>query len=318
MKRAASKLNMEISCISYKDGYEAVLEQLQSLKNPSEVVKLDPPQFSETEFGRMKEQLLKYHNFLEKAEQLPLRYLNAPRSLWEVMDKRFCKQRLMDAGIPVTEMVFGRISSVEELLGQMEKQKVRAVFIKPAFFSGASGVSALQRNPKTGQLALRTTCFRKGDVLVNTRKLFLIKDPAGVSAVLEKLFLFEPVIEKWVPKDKYDGMDYDLRVVWQFGKIAYIVVRTSKGPITNLHLNNQPEELSVLGLSKETMEEISQLCRRSAALFPGLNVAGMDILLQKGTRKPRVIEINGQGDLIYQDIYQENRIYAGQLSWGLQ
>lgn len=315
MKHAARKRNVNLSCISYKDGYEAVLEQIKCFAGTAQVVKLDPPQFFETEFDKMQCQLLKYRDFLEKAGQLPLHYLNSPHALLEVMDKRLCKQRLMDAGLPVTEMVFGRISSVEELLGRMETQKIRNVFIKPAIFSGASGVSALCRNPKTGQLVLRTTCFWKGDGLVNTKKLFRIEEPARVYTILEHLFQFEPVIEKWIPKDKYHGMDYDLRVVWQFDRMEHIVVRTSKGPITNLHLNNQPENLSVLGLSGETMEEIRNLCQRSAALFPGLKVSGMDVLLQNGTRKPRLIEINGQGDLIYQDIYQENRIYTGQLSY---
>lgn len=42
-------------------------------------------------------------------------------------------------------------------------------------------------------------------------------------------------------------------------------------------------------------------------------MTGIDLLLEKGTMRPRVIEINGQGDLIYQDIYRENRIYQEQV-----
>ena len=38
----------------------------------------------------------------------------------------------------------------------------------------------------------------------------------------------------------------------------------------------------------------------------------MDILLEKGSLRPRVIEMNGQGDLIYQDIYDKNKIYRHQ------
>ena len=37
------------------------------------------------------------------------------------------------------------------------------------------------------------------------------------------------------------------------------------------------------------------------------------MLLEQGTMKPYIIEINGQGDLIYQDIYGENRIYKRQI-----
>ena len=48
-------------------------------------------------------------------------------------------------------------------------------------------------------------------------------------------------------------------------------------------------------------------------LFPKVNVAGLDVMLDKKTGKPRIIEINGQGDLLYQDIYGENRIYREQI-----
>lgn len=42
-------------------------------------------------------------------------------------------------------------------------------------------------------------------------------------------------------------------------------------------------------------------------------MAGLDIMLDKKTGKPRIIEINGQGDLLYADIYGENRIYGAQI-----
>ena len=60
------------------------------------------------------------------------------------------------------------------------------------------------------------------------------------------------------------------------------------------------------------MEEIQDLCQRSMKLFPGLRSAGIDILLERGSLKPRIIEMNAQGDLIYQDIYGKNVIYRRQ------
>ncbi len=46
--------------------------------------------------------------------------------------------------------------------------------------------------------------------------------------------------------------------------------------------------------------------------YPGLASAGIDILLEKGSLKPRIIEMNGQGDLIYQDIFAGNVVYRHQ------
>ena len=39
----------------------------------------------------------------------------------------------------------------------------------------------------------------------------------------------------------------------------------------------------------------------------------MDVLLEKGSRKPYIIEMNAQGDLLHRDIYGENRIYRRQV-----
>ncbi len=54
--------------------------------------------------------------------------------------------------------------------------------------------------------------------------------------------------------DKYDKYSYDLRVVYQFGKIDYIVARGSSGPITNLHLNNKPIDIKKLNFTKEEIQ----------------------------------------------------------------
>lgn len=102
-------------------------------------------------------------------------------------------------------------------------------------------------------------------------------------------------------------------MVYQFGHVEYIVVRQSNGPFTNLHLNNQAVDIKELRLSDVDFSAIEQLCGKAVSLFDGLNVAGIDIMLDKGSRKPRIIEINGQGDLIYQDIYSENKIYKKQV-----
>ena len=42
-------------------------------------------------------------------------------------------------------------------------------------------------------------------------------------------------------------------------------------------------------------------------------MAGIDIAFTKNMKTAYIIEINGQGDLIYQDIYNENIIYTNQV-----
>jgi len=48
------------------------------------------------------------------------------------------------------------------------------------------------------------------------------------------------IVERWYAKEEYQGYSYDLRAVVQEGDIDFLLARLSKGPITNLHLNNRP------------------------------------------------------------------------------
>ena len=98
----------------------------------------------------------------------------------------------------------------------------------------------------------------------------------------------------------------------QEGEPAFLLARLSKGPITNLHLNNHPMEVSGLGLPGRVQKEAAELCRRAMDCFPGLSGAGIDLLPERGRLSLRVIEMNAQGDLMYQDIFHENRIYRHQ------
>ena len=121
------------------------------------------------------------------------------------------------------------------------------------------------------------------------------------------------IVERWHPKAEFQGKSFDLRVVYQFGHVVHMVVRQSSGPITNLHLNNQAMDIKELGLSLQQRIQIEELCQQSEKAFEGFNMAGIDIMLEKGSIRPLIIEMNGQGDLIYQDIFGENRIYGEQI-----
>ena len=45
----------------------------------------------------------------------------------------------------------------------------------------------------------------------------------------------------------------------------------------------------------------------------GLHSAGVDLLLEKRSHTPFIVEVNGQGDHIYQDMFARNSIYTNQL-----
>ena len=96
------------------------------------------------------------------------------------------------------------------------------------------------------------------------------------------------------------------------GSVEFLLGRLSRGPVTNLHLNNHPLSADELQIPPAVRAQIEELCARAAGCYPGLRCAGIDILLERGSLQPRIIEMNAQGDLIYQDIFHENRIYRRQ------
>ncbi len=276
-------------------------------------VKIDPPVWNTADLSQMQGYLEQYRRILRTMSASDVRFLNSPESILLLLDKRRGKECLQGAGIPTTKMYRFRAESAEKLIRWMAKERVSSVFIKPRFFSGAAGIMALRRHPAAGQLLAYTSCYLKNGKLINAKRLFAMRETDQILGVLEKIIELDCIIEKWHPKLSFQGKSFDLRVVYQFGHIADIAVRQSRGPITNLHLNNQACPVETIGLSERTMDAIEDVCQRAVRAVPGLQMAGIDILLEKGSGRPLVIEMNGQGDLLYQDIFGENRIYTEQI-----
>ncbi len=306
-RKAAEELNIPVTCVDW----DAV--EVTDLKDS--VVKLDPPAFQTSNLYEMNGQIETYRQMIARLSDAGCFFLNEPDGIVKVLDKRLCKQILQDNHVPVTWMFPEEIHTVEELLAAMEKHRIYSVFIKPILCSGAAGVTAFRMSPRRGQVTAYTSCVLQGNELVNTKRLRKIEKKEEVHRLLAAVLSLHCVVERWQPKASFQGKSYDLRVVYQFNKIAFIVARQSSGPITNLHLNNAPLSWESLGLSEDIVGEIQNVCQQVMACLPELRMAGIDILLEKNTLHPYVIEVNGQGDLMYQDIFNENRIYREQIAW---
>lgn len=328
--RAAASCGLTYTFSDWDGGKESPPGQRLLPLRGDLLVKIDPPVTGETALGSLDRLAEEYEEKLaglkkEAEERAALGYrtswLNTPGAILTALDKKRCSGALSRAGIPSTgdglkesRAVLENLRTGEELLCWMEESGERQVFVKPARGSGAAGVCALRFRARTGEAVLYTCAAagQGGTVLVNTKKLYTVRNLAEIRRILNLLFTCGCLVERWYPKPVWKGYSYDLRAVWQFGRLDYLLARLSKGPITNLQLNNRPMDAGSLGLSPGTVEEIEELCRRAAAAVPGLASFGADILPGRGEEGAKVIEINGQGDLIYQDIYGENRIYKSQ------
>lgn len=280
------------------------------------IVKLDPPRFQTADIREAGRLIGSYGRLLDKLERAEgIELLNSPQAIKDTLDKQKCKELLSGTGVAATPVLAADIDDMEALKQLMRNCRKDRVFIKPRYGSGASGVLAYRINPRTGNEVLYTSVYADGDTLTNTKKLRRFDDSGIISRIGNGILGAGAVVEEWIPKARHGTKSYDLRVVYQFGRIEYMVARQSAGPITNLHLNNDALAVADLGLGRETIAAIEQLCCRAVSYFEGLRVAGIDILLTRGTLVPYIIEINAQGDLIYQDIGHGNRIYRGQIRY---
>lgn len=314
--KAADEQKVPLQILDWKDWGGALPEGELFLK-------IDPPLWESGALRDLERLTGAYRADLalleEMAKERPITFFNTPEAIAALLDKRQCKERLLAEGLPVTmqlehkEGPEDQIRDLEQLLEAMRRSGFRQVFVKPVQGSGAAGVSALRIQPKTGRMSLYTCAeYLPGVGPVNTKKLRNYTEPGEIRRLLDGILKLPCVIERWYPKAAVDGFTYDLRAVVQEGRVDYVLARLSKGPITNLQLNNRPLSAKALGLSDRAWKEIFLLCKKAAACFPGLQSAGIDLLLEKGSLSPRIIEMNAQGDLIYQDIYRNNRIYRRQ------
>lgn len=281
-----------------------------------DVVKIDPPVTEESRLEYLKEFSETYIRALEHLESLETagiaEFLNSPAAVVQALDKRVCKKLLLDAGVSTPPPLWERPTAYDDFLSLLEEKNCSRVFVKPRYGSGAAGVCAFAWNKKRGRGDISTSLALQDGGLVNTKRVTKSGDEAFCRSIIQGVLEVDAVIEQWIPKPRTeDGIVYDFRVLWQPGGAQVVVPRGSKWPITNLHLNNMALDIDKVSF-KAIESVVYEECGKGAKCISGLHTAGMDVICSQWG-KPYIIEINGQGDLIYKDIYSENRIYKSQI-----
>ena len=289
--------------------YEELFSCLPLLRQA--VIKLEPCVSDETDF--LKYALLNqaYKETLQRLSEMSLPddvcFLNTPDALLRALDKKETKEVLMDKGLKVTPMLPSPQSFDE--LRQLLADCGRGCFLKPRYGSGAGGIMAIRYQPNRNKWVVYTTLRQVDGVIHNTKRINRLSVEKEIIPLAEAVIQTEAILEEWIPKAQLQGENYDLRVVCRESEIDYIVVRCSKGSITNLHLNNKAHWWNELSLSEEVRQQIYFQCQEAVQSLD-LQYAGVDVLIERGTDIPYIIEVNGQGDHVYQDILAHNSIYT--------
>ncbi|MDB6080112.1 MAG: hypothetical protein JWO82_3859 [Akkermansiaceae bacterium] len=244
----------------------------------------------------------------ESCQRLGLRAMNNPGEVAALFDKEATRRILGERGVPVPEG--GWIcDGFDELVTAMDGRVWDRVFLKPCHGSSASGVMAISRNRRGGWRAVSSAVVDEsgGEVRVfNSKRLRRIDGEAAVRATVDAVGRQRALMERWFPKATLAGRSFDLRVVVIAGEAAHIAVRTSRQPVTNLHLHNTRGELQAVrdSLGPERWARAMGVAVAAAAAFPGCHYCGVDLMIGAGGRSFAIAEVNAFGDLLHRERWQ--------------
>jgi hypothetical protein len=246
----------------------------------------------------------------------PHRLMSHPCEIEMMFDKPRCHERLTRAGIAVPPCL-GVVPSYEALRERMREAGCARVFVKLAHGSSASGVVAYQTNGHQHQATTTVEMVRREGTLClyNSRRIRVYREPGEIAALIDALCRHRAHTEAWLPKAGLDGRVFDLRVVVIAGQAQHAVVRSSRSPMTNLHLLNERGDLGALQarMGPEAWAVALRTCERAAGCFPGILCAGIDLLIAPGFRRHAVLEVNAFGDLLPGVLWEGRDTYTAEV-----
>lgn len=245
-----------------------------------------------------------------------VRFASHPHEILLAFNKPRCHEHLTDNNIAVPDAILG-VTCYEQLVDRMRGLGWSRVFVKLATGSSASGVVAFHLTD-SGVRALTSMEMMGGGQrakFYNNLKLHVYTRPTQVATIVNFLFDAGAHVERWLPKAALGDRNFDLRLLVIAGQPMHCVVRTSRSPITNLHLGNRRGDLALLQqrMPNQAWSAVLDLARRTAAPFPQSHMLGLDILLQPGFRRPTLLEVNAFGDLLPGVLYRNLDSYEAQI-----
>lgn len=247
-----------------------------------------------------------------------VRVMNDPDEIAVTFDKPATHARCVAADVPVPESL-GSIGSYDELRQRMHATGTSRVFVKPANGSSASGVVALHVGDEfvRAVTSVEMVGTNAEPRLYNSLRVRTYTDEAEVRRLIEALCPHVVHVERWLPKANPTGEgNVDLRIVVIGGRAGHVVVRRSRGPITNLHLGNQRADLGTVRavVPDDRWDGMLADAERAAGLFPRSLYAGVDVLPLPGFRRHAIAEVNAFGDLLPGVMFEGRETYAAEVA----
>ena len=253
------------------------------------------------EIGRIDHPRLLHRGFVAVLAELEaatpgVRHVQPPSAIRLLFDKAECSRQWRALGIPMPEPL-GDVRSPDELRAKMRELGWPTVFVKLTSGSSASCLAIFTHSSK-GEHAI-TTIEDTGTARFNTRKLQRLTARTAIDRTLGFILDEGAHVERAIPKAKLGGRFFDLRVLAIDGVAAFVVVRTSPHPITNLHLGGLRGNVGEL--RARVPDDAWDAAMASAVAVQRASGAfhvGVDLMFEPSLRAHRVIEGNAFGDLL--------------------
>ncbi len=241
------------------------------------------------------------------------RLLTPVAELAVLFDKRHCHAVLDAAGVPVPPAL-PPVAGYGGLRSAMRAAGWARVFVKPAHGSSASGVVAL--SAARGRVSALTPVEVCDGALFNSLRVRRYTDETAVAAIVDRLAVDGLHVERWFPKADHAGRTVDLRVVVIAGRASHVVVRSSRSPMTNLHLGNARGDLAGVrgAVGPAHWAAAMRSCERAAGCFPGSLHVGVDLMFAPGFARHAVAEVNAFGDLLPGLLVDGRDTYAAEVA----
>lgn len=244
-------------------------------------------------------------------------WMSSPADIPILFDKPACLSRLAAAGVPVPRAL-GVVFSFDELQSLIERTGERRLFLKQPWGSSASGVLAFQSNKQQTIVTTSTEMVTRdtGVELYNSLRVRRYTEPREIRQLIDTLGQDGLHVECWLPKAGLARKAFDLRVVTIAGEPRHMVMRTSSGPLTNLHLGNRRGDIAALRakMTDAAWAMMLETCRQAAAVFPNVFCLGLDVLIRPNFRSFAIIEANAFGDLLPGVIDRGEDTYTAQIT----
>ncbi len=230
-----------------------------------------------------------------------IRAMSPPPDIVAMFDKRACRRRLRAADIAMAPGL-GSVCGYDDLRERMRQRGYRRVFVKLRYGSAASGVVAYRVRDSGEEAVTSTAVQRRGGriSLFNSLEIRAYHRRRDIRDLIDALAAEGVEVEHWIDKARLGDDRFDIRVVVIAGRARHAILRCSRAPMTNLHLGNR--RAAVARLVEEygaaVWRSAAKLAERALAVYPDTHYAGVDVMLESGSLRPYIVELNAFGDLL--------------------